>query len=98
MAADANVIRINFSGKAGDALIERGQRIENVRDVPRAAFPERGLLERIADRLHKADIFFSGVATLYGGVIVGRLDGDVSVSGAVVRESFATALCTAGAV
>src|SRR6266705_1821524 len=98
MAANANVIRLNLSGKAGNALLERGQRIENVRDVSRAACPERGLLERIADRLHKANILFSGVATLYGGVIVGRLDGDVSVSGPVVRESFATVLGTAGAV
>jgi len=44
MAADSDAVRINLSGKAGDALIERGQRIENVRDVPRAAFPERGFL------------------------------------------------------
>ena len=98
MAANADAIRVDFSSEAGDAILQRRQRIQDISDVLRAALPERRLFQSIANCLHEADVFFAGVAALDRGVVVSGLNGDVTVGCPVAREGLAAVLRAAGTV
>src|SRR6266481_1119936 len=74
------------------------QRIENVRDILRPAFPKGRLLECVANRLHKSDILLALIPALYGRVLMSGLYGHIAVGRPVPCETIATSLRAAGAV
>src|ERR1700733_190825 len=55
---------IDFSIETRDTFLQTSERIQNERNVPRSAFPERGILKRFGDGLSEACVLVTAAVSL----------------------------------